>query len=271
DHSGRPGLAPATADELLVRGGLAAVYAERRSRGAIFDALRARRTYGTTGERIVLWVSLNGHPLGSECAISDPPRVFVRVDSPLPLERIDFLKGTEVCHRERFGAPGRRLRVSWTGAENDTRGRVTCWDGGLALTGGRIVSVEPWAFDRPSEGIQSRDERSIRWRSSTAGDLDGVILDLDAPDDAELVFETGPASFRVHPSAIGEDPLVVDAGQKERRVVVERIPDEPGPTSARVTWEDPAPGTGGAYWARVVLASGGRAWSSPIFATVEGA
>ena len=33
--------------------------------GALMEAIRARRTYAATGDRIALEVSLNGHPMGS--------------------------------------------------------------------------------------------------------------------------------------------------------------------------------------------------------------
>jgi hypothetical protein len=46
-------------------GGLAAIWAPELTREALFDALRNRRCYGTTGARIVLRFSINGEPMGS--------------------------------------------------------------------------------------------------------------------------------------------------------------------------------------------------------------
>ena len=47
-------------------GGLAAVWSPKLSRDSIFDAIRQRRCYGTTGARIVLQFRLNGKPMGSD-------------------------------------------------------------------------------------------------------------------------------------------------------------------------------------------------------------
>jgi len=57
DHLGYPG---------AYREGLAAVLAPELTREAIFAALRARRTYAVSGDRILLDYRLNGHVMGQE-------------------------------------------------------------------------------------------------------------------------------------------------------------------------------------------------------------
>ena len=52
--------------------GLAAVRAPELTREAIFDALHARRTYGTTGQRILLDFRVNDAPMGSEITLAAP-------------------------------------------------------------------------------------------------------------------------------------------------------------------------------------------------------
>ena len=52
--------------------GLAAIRAPALTREAIFDALHARQTYGTTGARILLDFRVNDAPMGSEIALEAP-------------------------------------------------------------------------------------------------------------------------------------------------------------------------------------------------------
>jgi hypothetical protein len=64
-------------------GGLVAVHSEGRSREAIWDALKRREVYGTSGEHTLLWFDLLGKggavaPMGSEVEVAGAPRFRVR-------------------------------------------------------------------------------------------------------------------------------------------------------------------------------------------------
>lgn len=70
--------------------GLVAVYAESATREGVWEALKARRVYGTTGSRIVVTFNLNGKPMGSD----------VRLDLAVQSRNLSVaVHGTDILQR----------------------------------------------------------------------------------------------------------------------------------------------------------------------------
>lgn len=95
-HNGHPG----RTERLSVAktGGLAGIYATGLTREEIWDALKRRRVYATTGARIILRFSLNSHFMGEEVPLrpSAPARMDVSAVGCAPIARIDILKNNRV-------------------------------------------------------------------------------------------------------------------------------------------------------------------------------
>ena len=79
--------------------GIAAVYAENLSRKAIFEALRAHRTYAVTGARIVLDVRANGNTfMGGRMTAKGPVAVSIYARGVAPLKKIEVIKNGKTVH-----------------------------------------------------------------------------------------------------------------------------------------------------------------------------
>lgn len=74
--------------------GLAGVWAAGLTREEIFDALYERRTYGTTGARILLDFSMNGQPMGRTVAAGAPPRLEIAAHGTDIIEEVQVLRHT---------------------------------------------------------------------------------------------------------------------------------------------------------------------------------
>lgn len=74
--------------------GTMAVWAPELTREAAFDAIRNRRTYGSTGSRIYLEFTVNGEPMGGEISVAsgEPVEVSVQALGTGPLRWIHILR-----------------------------------------------------------------------------------------------------------------------------------------------------------------------------------
>lgn len=270
DHSGRPGGSFPSLPVFGVRSGLAAVRSDELSRQGIMKALRRRDCYATTGERIVLSVASGEHRMGEAWDADTAPVIEVSVAGTAPIESIQVINADEVlaAWRPAVKLSQRRLRVSWKGARDKNRTRVQDWNGFLTISGANIESAQTWAFDHPDQGIVETGPQLVRWTSSTNGDHDGIVLDLDSRPET-LNFIAGGVELELNLSEVGEQPVVipVEAGI-DRAVIVEWLPAEALSADASVTF-DGLPLTAGrnVYLVKVQQADGHIAWASPLYVT----
>ncbi|MEZ4521869.1 MAG: DUF3604 domain-containing protein [Thermomicrobiales bacterium] len=276
DHSARQGWSSPTLAHHGVRGGLTAFLAPELSRDAIWDALKSRRLYGTSGPRILIDLDVNGHPIGSECELSDLPRVQARVVGTDAIDTVELRRGAETLHAvsglpEPEADEPTRIRVAWRGARNRGRSRALDWGGELRVWNGTVTAVENHAVDNPLEGIQQWNPGRIVWESHTCGDWDGIILDVEADDDTLFDFRTPTMSFRFTLDDIRAGQLRKTGQLLEQQVVVRRLSHQPGVSELALDWQDENPSRGiNPYWLWITQADGELAWTSPVYVDWRG-
>jgi hypothetical protein len=294
DHKGRPGATRPGASTFGAVGGLTCYFMPELTRDALFDALRTRRHYGTTGTRIFLdlhaefeqpVIGFSEDPnLGpvkefpvSEARMGDiirpgavPMRMSVEVIGTAPIERLDVLHGAEVVQTARPYADadlGRRVRILWQGAEYRGRGRETMWRGKLALEANRITRFAPVNFLNPERKIvETARGTELTWHSVTTGNLAGVDLWLDQAEKGSIQIETNFVSGEVDLNLLAGKRITFEGGGLDRKVSVYRLPEKDW--SRHVTFEHKVAFSGNAdlpVYVRVTQVDGNQAWSSPIY------
>src|SRR5439155_1620524 len=97
--------------------------------------------------------------------------------------RLHVLHGAKVVRTVRpFAASdlGRRVRVTWQGAEYRGRGRETMWQGKLTLKGNRVARFAPVNFLNPERKVvETNPGTGLSWISVTTGNLAGIDLWLE--------------------------------------------------------------------------------------------
>ena len=137
--------------------GVAGLWATDLTREGVWDALTARRTYGTTGDRITLWYELDGEPMGSVVEADGPVTATVEVDCARPLDRIELVAEGRVretyTHASRWEYPPADqpatysvlIELGWgpTPEYGDWHGTENQFDGELTVTDGDLAAVQP--------------------------------------------------------------------------------------------------------------------------------
>ncbi len=77
---------------------LMAVYADELDREGVFQGIYHRRTYATTGERIVLGFWVNGEPMGGVIEAGADPTIRVSAIGTAPLQAVRIVKNGKILH-----------------------------------------------------------------------------------------------------------------------------------------------------------------------------
>lgn len=201
---------------------------------------------------------------------SAPMRLAAEVIGTAPIERLDVLHGAKVVQTARpFAASdlGRRVRVTWQGAEYRGRGRETMWQGNLTLIGNRIARFAPVNFLNPERKVvETSPGTALAWSSVTTGNLAGIDIWLDEARRGTLALETNVISGEVDLATLDDGTIAFDAGGLGRRISVYRLPEQDW--SCRLALEHVVTFAGGAdlpVYVRVTQSDGHQAWSSPIY------
>src|SRR5581483_7675533 len=253
DHKGRPGATRPGASSFGAIGGLTCYSMPELTRDALFEALRQRRHYGTTGARIFMDLqaafdqpvtAFSDDPLlgptrefpiqrAAMGSIIRPGRMPMRLSAEVigtaPVERVDVMHGTKVAQTVRpYRAAdlGRRVRVLWQGAEYRGRGRETLWQGKLTVAGNRIARFAAVNFLNPERIVQETSPgTALSWTSVTTGNLAGIDLWLERPDQGTLEAETNIVSGKVDLTALAGETRTFDGGGLGRQLSVYRLPE----------------------------------------------
>ena len=292
-HKGRPGASYPGAAHFGAIGGLTCLLMPELTRAAVFDCLRKRRHYATTGGRLVMDVraafdgegtlyhddpdlgpadgrAATGATMGDIVHLpSGGVTLTVDVLASAPIERLDVFNGLDHVETVRpYGAGdlGDRIRVVWEGAEYRGRFRQVIWDGTATFEGARIERHRPINFFNRDKTIDRVGDDTLRWRALTTGNLGGFDAWIAGADGGALKLDTPLVKLNVPLDDIGYGDRVFEAGGLDRRVRVFRLPEDNPHRTMRLERRIDLKDVGdNPLFVRVTQEDGHLAWSSPIY------
>ncbi|MEM8812705.1 MAG: DUF3604 domain-containing protein [Pseudomonadota bacterium] len=294
-HKGRPGASYPGSSTFGAYGGLTCFLTDSLDRDAIFEAMRRRHHYGTTGCRMHMDVTAR-IPGGGTLfernpdAVPDTPThavdrammgdivrteadavdLDVVVAAHAGIERIDIRNGDRIIETQRpfnNGDLGNRIRVLWSGAEYRGRGRNTTWRGRARFHGASIERFDRINLWNPERFFEQRGSDTIVFDTITTGNFMGFdVWIAEGEKDTRLTIETNHGVLDVALSEIGLDTTTLEAGGLARQLTVSRLPKARLGREMTFTTRVPIGRSGdNPLWVRVTTEDGYQAWSSPIY------
>lgn len=249
DHQGRPGASHPGTSLFGAPGGLTAYVMKKLNRDDLFDAMRNRHHYGTTGCRMLLEVKLQAEnelvivgkkeredkifthqsaTMGDIVeTVDDKVQLSCRVVGTAPIHSVALFDGTDLV--DTFipypqSEQSKRIRILWHGANCKSRKRMAIWNGQLSISDNSPREFRPINFHNPEKQPHLENEMTVQWESATAGGFAGLDLFLEK--------EGGKAAITTEQGSIEIDfsdnfsEKTHDFGGLGKKITVQRLPEQ---------------------------------------------
>jgi hypothetical protein len=279
DHAGFPG---------AYGEGLMAALATDLTRDSILEAVRARRTYALTGDRIEVDFSVDGAPMGASIEAGAQVEVAFDVRGRDELDVVEIIQDGHVVHRAHARdeavdfSQAFQVRLEWGWGPWGALAleRICDWAMEARLSSGRIKRVFPCLASMPFDEarrhcFERRGETALAIRSYTGrkdayreNPNQSVVLELEAGADAILELAlTEPVAqattVKLSELAAGSKNFFTGPFPQEGWQWHRIVPLSASSVSGRCTLA--VPERRSYVYLRARQRNGHMAWASPVF------
>jgi hypothetical protein len=270
--------------------GLMAALCTDLTRGAILEAIRARRTYALTGDRIELDFRVDGAPMGSTIEAGQAVEVFFRVAARDEIDVVEVIQDGAIVHRAFAAESGdpfagvfqARLEWGWGPWGALALERICDWRFSVQAEGARIRRVFPCLQSGPFDeqrrhrfallGDRRLDVTSYTSRREAYRENpnQSVLLEMEGTPDGALALTLeapvpGTHRTRLGDLALGSDNQRTGPFPKESWQWHRLIPGAASALEGSCTLPVPVPEGRSHIYLRVRQRNGHLAWASPVF------
>ncbi|MBU2580442.1 MAG: hypothetical protein KJ622_01815 [Alphaproteobacteria bacterium] len=295
EHRGRcGGGVPGTA-VFGTKGGVTGLICEKLDRETVGKALRARRTFATTGERLVALSWCGDHLMGDEFQHKGKAKIDYRFLGDSGWDEIALFDHTGIIAtrnlQEEAGYSDSRIRVRFGGARIRDRYRWADWRGRIDIRNGVIHAFGAHGLEHREETVWRASPTEIGFRTDTYGDTDTVEVNLSNLEQCTIKVSGEIHGYVKVGNPLDGNPFVhcptfefevtgaellkagglrKELGGVELFVAIERISDTPMPRDVSGSFEvDAKNGPHGhrPLWLQGRQIDDGKAWTSAMYIT----
>jgi len=285
DHLGYPG---------AYGEGLVAAYADKLDRTSIMQAIKAKRTYGVSADRIELDFRLNGNWMGSTIPFTPNRNICVKVKGKDVVKSVEVLRNNQVIYRDHpIDRPLKsspwsepvlcRIEFGWGPWAALEMARICDWKFKTVVHGGKIISALP-CFQSGPYDENRRNKLSIindstcevvsytsRKQAYEERPTNSIILEIQGDPQTTLnVNLTEPEKLFITKSLeqLAKDNEITFTGPfTAESILMHRLVFADNYNTEFEFTDKSDTGKTDWYYVRVEQTNGSLAWSSPIWVT----
>ncbi len=291
----RVGVVASTDDHLGFPGaygeGLAAVYADDLSRESILEAVKAKRTYGVSKDRIELDFRLNGHYMGESIPQTERRHVMVKVKGRDVVDRVEILKNNQVIYRNhpidklpdvrKWQKPVLcRVEFGWGPWGDLSMERICDWSFGIEITNGTLLSATPCFQSGPFDENRFNELKvtgntcritSYTSRKQAFAELatNSIILEIQGSPDTNMMLSMDKpekmSSKFIFKNLENSNEIFFTGPFTSESFMVHRLVFNENYFTAFEFDDTNSKKSSDWYYARVTQSNGSLAWSSPVW------
>jgi hypothetical protein len=197
NHQGHPGYSSTSVDIAESLNGLTAAWAKTLSSEDIFSAIRDRKVYATTGERILMDISVDGVGMGGIVANKKQRCIEGAVSGTGPLSKLELRRADNVIYRQNFAGKygdSNKIRIAFcstseVAGHDNPRGYIV-WKGWISLSREIIKRVDSsslfnWNCEYAS--LRNGSKSKIDFEIRTRGHSNSIFVELEELLDSDEI------------------------------------------------------------------------------------
>lgn len=284
-HDGRPGASYPGASHFSNKGGLTCVISRNLNRKNIFESLKNRHCYATTGVRIFLDTVLKNNKkilgmMGDIVSLNKTSlKLSISTTGTDMIERIEIYNKDKVIKRimpydVKNQNNVKYIKISWKGAEGRGRNRTKKWSGEIQLKKCEIVGeIESVNFlNLLKNKFKQLNKKSVVWESETSGNTQALILPTqkNESEKGSLEFMINGKTLNLLFDDIKKSPKKHKFDGHDSFVEIYETAKDFSPSHIKLEEKIVKLNKGvNPIFAKITQRDGNIAWSSPIFIEIK--